>query len=106
MFKLLQTFIAVYETRSFSKAADQLFISQPSVSVHIKQLETELKTTLFDRNGRTELAPTTNARMLYQRALALLDDWQKTTAIVLFKINGPLSRLAPRKLQQPSYCLK
>lgn len=79
MFKLLQTFIAVYETRSFSKAADQLFISQPSVSVHIKQLETELKTTLFDRNGRTELAPTTNARMLYQRALALLDDWQKTT---------------------------
>lgn len=79
MFKLLQNFIAVYETRSFSKAADQLFISQPSVSVHIKQLETELKTTLFDRNGRTELAPTTNARMLYQRALALLDDWQKTT---------------------------
>ena len=42
-------------------------------------METELKTTLFDRNGRTELAPTTNARMLYQRALALLDDWQKTT---------------------------
>lgn len=39
MFKLIQSFIAVYETRSFSKAAEQLFISQPTVSVHIKQLE-------------------------------------------------------------------
>lgn len=62
MFKRIQSFIAVYETRSFSKAAEQLFISQPTVSVHIKQLELQLNTTLFERNGRTELVPTTNAR--------------------------------------------
>ena len=50
MFKRIQSFIAVYETRSFSKAAEQLFISQPTVSVHIKQLELQLNTTLFERN--------------------------------------------------------
>ncbi|BAX71662.1 transcriptional regulator [Leuconostoc mesenteroides subsp. dextranicum] len=79
MFKRIQSFIAVYETRSFSKAAEQLFISQPTVSVHIKQLELQLNTTLFERNGRTELVPTTNARKFYQHALHLLDDWQNAT---------------------------
>ncbi|MDU7280879.1 MAG: LysR family transcriptional regulator, partial [Leuconostoc citreum] len=49
MFKLLQTFVAVYETRSFSKAAAQRFISQPTVSVHIQQLEKELGAQLFHR---------------------------------------------------------
>lgn len=79
MFKLLQTFVAVYETRSFSKAAEQLFISQPTVSVHIKQLEKELNVQLFDRNGRTEFKPTHNARLLYQKALNLLNEWQTIT---------------------------
>ncbi|WQH18639.1 LysR family transcriptional regulator [Lactiplantibacillus plantarum] len=39
MFKQLETFCAVYETRNFSHAAEQLFISQPTVSTQIKQLE-------------------------------------------------------------------
>jgi DNA-binding transcriptional LysR family regulator len=38
MFKQLETFCAVYETRNFSHAAEQLFISQPTVSTQIKQL--------------------------------------------------------------------
>ena len=75
MLKLIKTFIAVYETRSFSKAADQLFISQPTVSVHIKQLEEQLNVKLFDRNGRMFLSPTLNARRFYQHATQLLDDW-------------------------------
>ncbi|MBZ6014540.1 LysR family transcriptional regulator [Leuconostoc gelidum subsp. gelidum] len=80
MLKLIKTFIAVYETRSFSKAADQLFISQPTVSVHIKQLEEQLNVKLFDRNGRMFLSPTLNARRFYQHATQLLDDWQEATA--------------------------
>ncbi|MHC8521992.1 LysR family transcriptional regulator [Rossellomorea sp. H39__3] len=35
----LRTFIAASQTRNFRKASEQLYISQPSVSVHIKQLE-------------------------------------------------------------------
>jgi len=87
MFKLLQTFIAVYETRSFSKAASQLFISQPTVSVHIKQLEEKLTVRLFERNGHTDLYPTNNARRFYQHALHLLDDWQAATASLTIEAN-------------------
>ena len=38
----LETFKIVYETQNFSKAAELLFVSQPTVSAHIKQLEEEL----------------------------------------------------------------
>ncbi|WP_143787025.1 LysR family transcriptional regulator, partial [Oenococcus oeni] len=62
MFKLLESFIAVYETRNFSKAAEELFLSQPTISVHINQLEKQLDTSLFERNGRTEIRPTENAK--------------------------------------------
>lgn len=51
MLKQLKTFIVVYQTRHFTHAAQQLFISQPTVSVHISQLEAELNTQLFTRNG-------------------------------------------------------
>jgi DNA-binding transcriptional LysR family regulator len=72
----LETFKIVYETQNFSKAAELLFVSQPTVSAHIKQLEEELKTQLFIRNGRMNISATPQAHLLYQRALNLLDDWQ------------------------------
>ena len=40
----------VYKLRSFSKAADKLFISQPSLSATIKRVEERLGTALFDRS--------------------------------------------------------
>ena len=43
MFALLETFIAVFETKSFTRAANQCFISQPTATVRIKKLEEELK---------------------------------------------------------------
>ena len=39
MFKYLETFKVVYETKHFSKAAELLFIAQPTVSAQIKQLD-------------------------------------------------------------------
>lgn len=47
MFALLETFIAVFETKSFTRAANQCFISQPTATVRIKKLEEELKVHLF-----------------------------------------------------------
>ncbi|GMA69882.1 LysR family transcriptional regulator [Leuconostoc litchii] len=93
MFKLLQSFIAVYETRSFSKAAEQLFISQPTISVHIKQLESQLNTIMFERSGRTELVPTTNARRFYQHALHLLDDWKNATDSLELTVERPRTKI-------------
>ncbi|OEH93860.1 LysR family transcriptional regulator [Bacillus solimangrovi] len=48
----LKTFITASELGNFRKAAEQLYISQPSVTVHIKQLEKELGILLFEREGK------------------------------------------------------
>ncbi|MGX7244169.1 LysR substrate-binding domain-containing protein [Enterococcus quebecensis] len=78
MFKLLQTFRVAYETKNFSKTAEQLFISQPAVSNQIKQLEKELNIKLFVRNGRQEIITTKQADVLYRHLLNLSDDWEDT----------------------------
>lgn len=44
-------FISVAENLSFSKAANDLHISQPAITRHIKELEGRYKTTLFERKG-------------------------------------------------------
>lgn len=49
----LYTFIQVAELSSFTKAADKLGYSQPTISFQIKQLEQELQTPLFERIGHT-----------------------------------------------------
>jgi LysR family transcriptional regulator, repressor for citA len=49
----LRTFITAAQYNNFRKASEVLFISQPSVTVHIKQLEKELGVSLFDREGKT-----------------------------------------------------
>lgn len=45
-----ESFLAVAEARSFTKAAEALNLTQPAVSQHIRQLENQLGVTLFDRN--------------------------------------------------------
>ncbi len=49
----LQTFIQVAELNSFTKAAEKLGYSQPTISLQIKQLEKELNIQLFERIGHT-----------------------------------------------------
>ena len=41
---------AIYQERSFSKAAQKLFVSQPWLSSVVKKVEQEIKTPLFDRS--------------------------------------------------------
>lgn len=49
----LQAFVQVAHHRSFSRAADALFLTQPSVTARIQSLERELGTRLFERTGRS-----------------------------------------------------
>jgi DNA-binding transcriptional LysR family regulator len=88
----LKIFASVYRNKSFTKASKQLHISQPTVSEHIKNLETTLGCNLFDRLGRTIL-PTIEADLLYPRALKILDDLdrlQEDLAMAGERIGGEL----------------
>ena len=69
----LKIFVAVYQNRSFSKASAALFISQPTISEHIKNLELELDCKLFDRLGRTIL-PTAEADIILPQALQVIEE--------------------------------
>ena len=51
-FRQIEAFIKVVELASFSRAADELYISQPSVSTYINSLEKELKTVLINRSTK------------------------------------------------------
>ena len=57
-FKQLQSFVAVAKYKSFSVAAEKLFLSQPTVSTHIRLLEEELESRLIIRSPKyLELTP-------------------------------------------------
>ena len=51
----LKVFRSVAKNLSFTKASQELFVSQPAITKHIQELEAAYQTRLFDRRGR-ELA--------------------------------------------------
>ena len=63
----LQAFSKVYALRSFSRAGEELMLSQPTISAHVLALEEELGAQLFDRLGRSVL-PTPAGEVLYRYA--------------------------------------
>ncbi len=67
----LEVFCRIVELKSFSKAAEAVHLSQPTVSGHIKALEEELRIRLFDRLGKT-VAPTKAGELLYGYARKIL----------------------------------
>lgn len=52
-FKQLAAFVTVAELKSFSKASERLYLSQPTISAQIRNLEAELKTRLLSRTTKT-----------------------------------------------------
>ena len=71
-FKQLQSFVAVVECMSFTRAAEQLFLSQPTISAHIRALEEELHTPLIIRTTKS-IAITEKGKAIYQDAQAMLE---------------------------------
>lgn len=60
----VRTFKAIYETGTLSAAAQELFISQPGVSLHLNSLEAYTGYKLFDRSAR-KMVPTERGKILY-----------------------------------------
>jgi DNA-binding transcriptional LysR family regulator len=67
----LEVFAGVYELRSFSRTASALRLTQSTVSEHVRLLEEELGTRLFDRLSR-ETVPTRAGELLYGYAKQML----------------------------------
>ncbi len=67
----LEVFCRVLEFKSFTKAADAVFLTQPTVSEHIRALEEEVGEKLIDRLGR-EILPTPAGKILFQYAKDLI----------------------------------
>ena len=67
----LQIFCRVVELRSFSRAAKAVYLSQPTVSSHIKDLENHFECKLVDRLGR-EVIPTKAGSLLYGYATKII----------------------------------
>lgn len=70
--KQLEAFVCVSERRSFSKAAKELFLTQPTVSAHISSLEKELDARLFVRNTK-EVDLSEDGKKLYDYARQIVD---------------------------------
>ena len=84
--KHLQTFVVAARTLNFRKAAEQLFLAQPTVTQHVHLLETELRVLLFDRSAKkVRLTPAGERflqyaeRMLgvYEQGVQELTGWQQ-----------------------------
>jgi DNA-binding transcriptional LysR family regulator len=88
----LEIFVKVAELGSFSRAAEALFLTQPTVSEHIRTLEDELGVRLLDRLGRG--AAVTRAGQLLlshaQRMLALARETRQAMEGFLGRMSGEL----------------
>ncbi|ATH78657.1 LysR family transcriptional regulator [Vreelandella hamiltonii] len=89
----LQAFLAVAQTQSFSRAAEQLHLTQPAVSKRIATLEELLGTRLFDRIGR-KITLTEAGNLLLPRAQRILftvDDSRRALANLSGQVGGKLT---------------
>lgn len=70
--RVLRYFLTVAKEQSFTKAAEQLHITQPTLSRQLAALEEELGTVLFNRGGRN-VTLTDEGILLKRRALEIID---------------------------------
>ncbi len=85
----LKTFLAVAEEKSFSAAAQRLFITQPAISKRIQSLESHLGAPLFDRIGK-RVYLTEAGNLLIERAETMLR-LAKDTEKEIFNLNDTIS---------------
>ena len=69
--KQLEAFVHVAEGGSFSKAAKDLYLTQPTISAHVSTLEKELNTRLFVRNTK-EVKLSDSGTVLYDYAKQMI----------------------------------
>ena len=76
MLKQLRYFQAVVENKSFSKAAEECFISQSAISQQVQALERDIGVRLLERKGRS-FSVTPAGEHLYRKSRPLLREWER-----------------------------
>ncbi|MEX3022410.1 LysR family transcriptional regulator [Kluyvera sp. STS39-E] len=77
--RTLRYFVEVVRQQSFTRAAEKLFVTQPTISKMLKNLEDELNCTLLIRDGR-KLLMTDTGQVVFERGLAILDEFRQLEA--------------------------
>ena len=72
----LRYFLAVAECRNFTRAAEKMHVSQPSLSIQISALEDELSVPLFDRLGR-QTCLTEAGRLFHEHAERIIRETER-----------------------------
>jgi DNA-binding transcriptional LysR family regulator len=88
----IEIFCTLIKLRSFSRAAEALYLTQPTVSSHIKNLESDLGVQLLDRLGK-RVVPTEAGEVLFrhgQKLLALRDHAREEIEAISGKVGGAL----------------
>lgn len=70
----LRVFSCVAKNLSFTKASQELFISQPAITKHIQELETMYQTRLFERMGN-KISLTDAGRLLLEHCEKILEEY-------------------------------
>lgn len=73
----LKVFYTVARRLNFTRAAAELFISQPAVTRHIRELENEYKVSLFERSGNKKISLTPAGETLLAYTTQLLDTYRE-----------------------------
>jgi len=73
----LKVFYTVARRLNFTKAAAELYISQPAVTKHIRELENHFKTSLFERSGNKKIILTPAGETLLSYAEKLDETWKE-----------------------------
>ena len=90
--KQLEAFVQVAEGGSFSKAAKELFLTQPTISSHISSLERELNARLFVRNTK-EVSLSEDGIKLYKYAQFMV------RVVLMVSLSSPLNPVQKEKLK-------
>jgi len=89
---LLRYFIAVVETGSFTRAADKVFVTQPTLSAGIKKLEGQVGQPLFERSNRRVFLTDAGTRFL-PRAKAILHECNLAVQSLEEAVSIPVLRI-------------
>jgi len=100
--KQLEAFVATAEFSSFTKASEELFLTQSTVSSHISALESTLGIRLIQRSARQRVALTKEGELVYREAREILDRCQ---ALQDLKNQTQENRLVIGASSVPGQCL-